>query len=127
VNTRLHVLLIAVTVVSILFIVRLVRHNRLPARYAVLWLAIGAVLLGLAAFPGVIEPVSGWLGIEYAPATVFLGAITLLFLMVVHFSWEVSRLEARTRILAQELALLRAVAPDGRLRTPDPEDQAVEP
>jgi hypothetical protein len=126
VNTRVHVLLLVVTVVSILFIVRLVRHNRLPARYAVLWLAVGAGLLLLAAFPGVIEPVSHWLGIEYAPATVFLGAITLLFLMVVHFSWEVSRLEARTRILAQELALLRAATPDRRLRSTDPEDEAVD-
>jgi hypothetical protein len=52
--------------------------------------------------------VSDWLGISYGPATFFLGAITLLFLVVIHFSWELSRLEERTRVLAEELALLKA-------------------
>jgi hypothetical protein len=38
---------------------------------------------------------------------VFLGAILFLLLVCMHLSWEVSRLEERTRILAEELALLR--------------------
>jgi Uncharacterized conserved protein (DUF2304) len=34
-------------------------------------------------------------------------AVGFLFLVVVHYSWELSRLENRTRTLAEELALLR--------------------
>jgi hypothetical protein len=127
VSTGGHLLILGLTLVSLLFIVRMVRHNQLPSRYAMLWLSIGAVIALLAAFPTLLDRVSSWLGIAYAPGTFFLGAITLLFLIVVHFSWELSRLDARTRLLAEELAVLRADPPAERPRTPTPGGQPVEP
>jgi hypothetical protein len=48
------------------------------------------------------------IGIAYPPALLFAGAITLVLLITVHFSWELSRLEERTRRLAEELALARS-------------------
>jgi hypothetical protein len=39
-------------------------------------------------------------------------AVGFLFVVVVHYSWELSRLENRTRTLAEELALLRAQLDD---------------
>ncbi len=107
-TTRGHLLILLVTVSSVTFIVRLLRKHRLPAKYALLWLSVGAVLIVLAAFPSVLERVSRLAGIAYSPATFLLGAVTLLFLVVIHFSWELSRLEDRTRLLAEEIALLRA-------------------
>ena len=106
-----HVFIVLLTMISLLFIVRMVRRNQLPSRYALLWLSIGAVIAFLAAFPRLLDRVSTAIGIAYAPGTFFLGAITLLFLIVVHFSWELSRLDARTRLLAEELAILRADPP----------------
>jgi Uncharacterized conserved protein (DUF2304) len=58
--------------------------------------------------PGVLNTLSTWLGVRYSPAILLLFAVGFLFLVVVHFSWELSRLENRTRSLAEELALLRA-------------------
>lgn len=110
-STRGHLLVLLVTLSSVGFIVRLLRRHHLPARYALLWLCVGAILSFFAAFPGVLDAVSDWMGISYGPTTFFLGAITVLLLIVVHFSWELSRLEERTRLLAEELALLRAGAP----------------
>ncbi len=110
-SSRGHLLVLLVTLSSVLFIVRLLRRHHLPARYALLWLSVGVVLVFLAAFPGVLDATSDFLGISYGPTTFFLGAITLLLLVVVHFSWELSRLEERTRLLAEELAILRAEAP----------------
>ncbi len=122
-----HVLIFMLTLVSVLFIVRMVRRNQLPSRYALLWLSIGVVIAFLAIFPRVLDRVSTWLGIAYAPGTFFLGAITLLLLIVVHFSWELSRLDARTRVLAEDLAVLRADPPPDRERvTPPAEDRTVE-
>jgi hypothetical protein len=128
VSTGGHLLILVLTLISLLFIVRMVRRNQLPSRYAMLWLAIGAVIAFLATFPRVLDRVSTWLGIAYAPGTFFLGAITLLFLIVVHFSWELARLDARTRLLAEELAILRADPPRDRPRSPAsaPEDQPVD-
>jgi hypothetical protein len=130
VSTPAHVLVLALTVFSLAFIVRLVRRNKLPSRYALLWLSIGAVIAVLATFPSLLDRVSAWLGIAYAPGTFFLGAITLLLLIVVHFSWDLSRLDARTRVLAQELAVLRAdpprPRPRPRPRPPSPEGQPAD-
>lgn len=102
-----HALVVVLTVCCVTFILRLVRRRALRAKYAVLWLSIGIALIVLAASPSLLDRVSGWVGIYYAPATFFLGAIALLFLIVIHFSWELSRLEDRSRRLAEEVALLR--------------------
>ena len=65
-------------------------------------------MVGFAIYPDVLVPVSDVLGISYEPAILFLAAIGFLFIVIVHFSYELSRLEDRTRTLAEELALLRA-------------------
>lgn len=102
-----HVLVIIATVIIALFIFRLVRARQLRSKYALLWLVIGVMLLPLAVVPGVLNTVSEWLGVLYSPTIFVLLAIGFLFLVVVHYSWELSRLENRTRTLAEELALLR--------------------
>ncbi len=103
-----HLLIIIATVVTALFILRLVRARQLRSKYALLWAVIGLMLLPLAAVPGVLNTVSGWVGVFYSPTIFLLLAVGFLFLVVVHYSWELSRLENRTRTLAEELALLRA-------------------
>ena len=118
-----HILVIVATVITALFILRLVRARQLRSKYALLWLVIGVLLLPLAVVPGVLNTVSEWLGVLYSPTIFLLLAVGFLFLVVVHYSWELSRLENRTRTLAEELALLRTrldgnapavgAAPDG--------------
>lgn len=102
-----HILIIVATAIIALFIFRLVRARQLRSKYALLWLVIGLMLLPLAAVPGVLNTISEWLGVLYSPAIFLLFAVGFLFLVVVHYSWELSRLENRTRTLAEELALLR--------------------
>ena len=102
-----HILIIIATAIIALFIFRLVRARQLRSKYALLWLVIGLLLLPLAAVPGVLNTISEWLGVLYSPAIFLLFAVGFLFLVVVHYSWELSRLENRTRTLAEELALLR--------------------
>jgi hypothetical protein len=109
-----HVLIIIATLLTAWFIFRLVRARQLRSKYALLWLVIGLMLLPLAAVPGVLNTVSEWLGVFYSPTIFLLVAVGFLFVVVVHYSWELSRLENRTRTLAEELALLRAHLEDRR-------------
>jgi hypothetical protein len=102
-----HILVIVATAIIALFIFRLVRARQLRSKYALLWLVIGLLMVPLAAVPGVLNTISEWLGVLYSPAIFLLFAVGFLFLVVVHYSWELSRLENRTRTLAEELALLR--------------------
>ncbi len=105
-TVRAHVFVVLVTLAAVAFILRLVRRGQLRAKYAILWLATGALLVVLAGFPPLLDRVAGWVGVDYGPAVLFLAAIVFLLVLVVHFSWELSRLEERTRALAEELALI---------------------
>jgi len=107
-STESHVLIIVIAAGVIAFIVHLVRSHRLRAKYSVLWLTIGLGLAILAAFPDLLVWISDLFGIAYAPATFMLLALSFLLVLVLHFSWELSRLEDRTRALAEEYALLRS-------------------
>ena len=92
--------------VAVLTALTLLFHLR--GKYALLWLGVGAAMVAFAIYPDILVPISETVGISYEPAIIFLAAIAFLFLVIVHFSYELSRLEDRTRTLAEELALLRA-------------------
>lgn len=104
---RAHLVLFLITLAALGFVVRLVRQRHLRAKYAMLWLSVGAVLLVFAAFPRLLDWTAGRVGIFYPPAAFLLLAVAFLFMVVIHFSWELTRLEERTRTLAEEVALLR--------------------
>jgi hypothetical protein len=106
-STEAHILVIVLAALVIAFIIYLVRSRRLRAKYSVLWFSIGLGLAILAIFPDLLVWISDLFGIEYPPATFMLAALSFLLLLVLHFSWELSRLEDRTRALAEEHALLR--------------------
>jgi hypothetical protein len=105
-SLRAHILVIAVTAVTLLFILRLVRRHRLRAKYSVLWVSLGAGLAVLATAPGLLDWFSDLVGIRTPALGFLLLAITFLLGLSLHFSWELSRLEDRTRRLAEECALL---------------------
>jgi hypothetical protein len=107
-SPRAQLLVAAIVALSILFILSLVRRRELRGKYAMLWVGVGLTLGVFAIVPDVLVPISDWVGISYEPATFFLAAFAFLFLVIVQFSWELSRLEERSRSLAEELALLRA-------------------
>lgn len=106
-STRAHVMVIVLTLAIIVFIIRLVRTRQLRAKYSVLWFSVGLGLVVLAVAPNLLVDLSDALEIAYPPATFMLAALGFLLLLALHFSWELSRLEDRTRILAEEQALLQ--------------------
>jgi hypothetical protein len=104
---RAHLVLVLISAGMLGFVLHLLRSGRLRAKYAMLWSTVGAGLVVLAAFPGLLDWTAGRLGIYYPPAAFLMAAVAFLFVLSVHFSWELSRLEERTRTLAEEVALLR--------------------
>lgn len=105
---RAHVVIIIGAVLTIAFIVRLLRRHQLRSKYSLLWILIAAVIGVLGAYPDLLDRTSHALGIYYPPAFLLLIAVGFLFLVVVQFSWEFSRSDDRLRRLAEEHALLRA-------------------
>jgi hypothetical protein len=101
---------IAATVASILLILvvlELIRSRRLRERYALLWLATGAVLLVLSAWRDALNTIAGWVGVTgYPPAVLFAVGILFILLVLLHYSTVISKLADQNVILAQRLALL---------------------
>ena len=107
-STRAHIAIALITLAGLAFVVRMVRRSQLQSKYTVLWLAASTVIVVLVVFPTLLSRLSRLLGIYYPPATFLAIAVGVLFLIVVQFSWELSRSEERSRVLAEEIALLRA-------------------
>ena len=105
--TRPHLLFLIGGLSALWIMLTLLRRQQLREKYAVLWLCAGVVVMVLGVFPGLIDRLARWLGVADPPNLLFFGALLFLLVVVVHLSWEVSRLEDETRTLAEELGLLR--------------------
>lgn len=103
-----RIFMLVVAGVILLLILRLVGQRKLRSKYALLWLVIALLALPLAVFPVLLDWTADRLGVENAPALLLMLASTVLLLIVIHYSWELSRLEARSRRLAEEVAILGA-------------------
>ncbi|HEV7646643.1 MAG TPA: DUF2304 domain-containing protein [Actinophytocola sp.] len=88
-------------------IVELLRRRQLKEKYAVLWLVVGVVLVIFTAFPALLTRIANALGVAVPTNLLFFVAILFLVGVVLHLSWEASRLENETRRLAEDVALLR--------------------
>lgn len=106
--TTSYLLGVAAAAGTVLFIIELLRRGILREKYAILWLAVSVGLLLFALVPGLLTSLSRLLGFEVPANMLFLLAAVLLLLVSVQLSYEISRVESRTRRLAEEFALLRA-------------------
>ena len=94
--------------VSFLLVILLcVRQKKLKEAYAMLWLLIGVVMLGVSFEPNVLRSVAELLGIVYPPAVLFLLLLFGMILILFQYSLLLSRNQERITRLAQEIALLK--------------------
>src|SRR3954469_11744618 len=105
-DARIQTVSIIAASLVLLAIFELVRRRRLMERYAILWLASGLVLLGLAIWRNGLEKIASGLGIAYPPNALFLIAFGFVLVLLLHFSIAVSKLADQSKILAQRIALL---------------------
>ncbi|MGN6402930.1 DUF2304 domain-containing protein [Sinomonas sp.] len=95
-------------VVVLLFIVEMLRRQKIREKYAVLWIIIGIATLILAAFPDLLTWAAHLVGVQVPSNLLFAIAVILLLGVTLHLSREVSSAEDEIRSLAEEVAILRA-------------------
>ena len=96
---------VASAVIALVVVVELLRRRRLRERHAVWWLLAGALALVAGVFPGTLAWGASVIGIEVPINLVFFVSIGILFFVCLQTSAELTRLEAKTRTLAESAAL----------------------
>jgi hypothetical protein len=86
-------------------VIEMLRRHRLRERHAIWWLIAGTLALLVGVFPGVLKWAAGVIGIEVPLNLVFFVSVAVLFLVCIQHSAELTALEAKTRTLAETLAL----------------------
>lgn len=113
---------IAVSISLFLYILFLVRNKKIKEEYSLLWLFSSFVFIIFSIWREGLEFFAKLMGIAYPPAALFLILLLAIFLILIEFSINISKLSEKNKILAQELALLR-----NELETLKPGKQADDP
>ena len=105
-NLKLQVIVAVVIVLALLWIANMVRKGTLDIRYALSWLTVGAVVLVLDLFPGMMDFLVHLLGIELPVNMMFFFGFCFTLFLVFTLTVKVSRQEEHIKRLTQEMALL---------------------
>lgn len=118
-QTVLRVCLILGAFVTAGYVLRRVRQARVQIEDTIYWLALSAVLLLVAVFPGIAYWVSDLLGFVSPINCVFLVVIFLLLARQFVLSIRVSQLDSRLRILTERVALNQQRQEQDKQKSPD--------
>jgi hypothetical protein len=105
--------------ISLAVVVELLRRRLLRERHALWWLFAGVMALIVGLFPATLEWAASIVGIEIPTNLVFFVSIAILVLVCLQHSAELTKLESKTRTLAETVAMQE-------LRLVDLEKQAAD-
>jgi hypothetical protein len=117
--TGVHLIALISALITITIIVELVRRRYIHERFAVIWLLVTIPIAFFAIFPDAFNRLAHDMGVKDPPSLLSVLGVLFLLLVCVRLSWEVGRLQERTEVLAEEVALLRKQIED--LSAPTPE------
>lgn len=103
-NTVTYVFGIVAAVLALIAIIELMRRGTLRERHAVWWFIGGLLALIIAIFPQTLGWAARSLGIALPVNLVFFVTIALLFLVSLQYGAELTRIEEKLRVLAEESA-----------------------
>ncbi len=110
VGTKAQIVAVIVAGIFLGVVLELVRRRRLVERYALLWMLAAVAMLVLAVWRDGLKTLADAVGVHSPPNALFLVALGVVFILLLHFSIATSRLSEETKILAQEVARLDAEA-----------------
>jgi hypothetical protein len=105
--TAANVLGVAGSLIILVSLFEMLRRHRLREKYALIWFVIALCALVVALFPSILLRATAALGLQVPANLLFFVASLVLLILTLQHSYELGRLEERTRTLAEEVALLR--------------------
>lgn len=100
-----HLLVTVLGVALALTILTLIRRDHIHLRQGLFWTGVAVASLVFGIWPGLIDFLSGAVGIAYSPALLFLAAIVVLILRALFTDIALTQLKRDVRRLNQRIAL----------------------
>jgi hypothetical protein len=119
--SKLEVFLIVVALFNVGVVLELVRRRTLSEGYALLWLLVALAGVAYVGARRAVDEAAEAVGIASGLSLVLGAAVVFLLFVCMSLSLHVSRLEAKTEVLAEEVAMLHGV------REPEPPPLAKRP
>lgn len=105
-NIRTQILIIAVTLLAMLYIINKIRKRGIELRYSLLWLLLGIGIIVFACFPGISKCIAGMMGIYQPMNMLFFAGFCFMLPILFSLSVAVSKLSNKVKQLTQEMGLL---------------------
>lgn len=106
---KIQVIAIVTSILFLLYIARLIVKGKLREEYAIVWTLCTSILILFSFWRNGLDVAAKIVGIYDPPNLIFTGAIFALIIYIVHLSVTVSKLQEQTKILAQDLAMLKQI------------------
>lgn len=104
-STASYIFGIVAAVLALSVVIEMLRRRRLRERHAIWWIFAGVLALIVGVFPQIVAWAAAAVGIEVPTNLVFFVSVTLLVFVCVQHSAELTGLESKTRVLAEQIAL----------------------
>lgn len=104
---KIQIIAIAISVLFLLYIVRLIIKGKLREEYSIVWIVCTVVLVLFSFWRKGLDVVSELVGVYSPPNLVFTAAIFAIFIYLLHLSVVVSKLQAKNKQMAQDIALMK--------------------
>jgi hypothetical protein len=105
-DIKVRILIFFLSLLWLLFILRMVKRRKIWERYAIFWVYIGFGVLAVPLLVDVFDALLYRIGVEHPPSFFFLVAILGILLILLQVSVEITTLVRRSRDLVQEVAIL---------------------
>ncbi len=105
--SQIQIVAVIVSISLFLFIMYLIRSQRLKEEYSLLWIFFSLVFIVFAFWRSGLDYISDFLGVAYPPAALFMILLMAIFLILIEFSMIISKLSDKNKSLAQEIGLLK--------------------
>ncbi|WP_313477772.1 DUF2304 domain-containing protein [Microbacterium sp.] len=103
-STVTYIFGIVAALLALIAIIELMRRGTLRERHAGWWFVGGVMALVIAVFPQTLGWAAAAVGVVVPVNLVFFVAIALLFLVSLQYGAELTRIEEKLRVLAEESA-----------------------
>lgn len=104
-SVALRICLVALSIISLFYIIRKIRYSKMQIEYTLFWIVLSIIMILMAVFPQIVYWIAYMFGIMSPANMVYLFIIGILLVKVFMMTIEISNLESKVQALIQEVGI----------------------